>query len=410
MNLEVLSPAGNMEKLKTAVYFGADAVYFSGKSFGLRAFAGNFTEEEIKEAVEFCHINKVRAYVTVNIVAHNKDFEHLAEYLSFLNSAKVDGVIVSDIGIMEFVKKYAPDVELHVSTQANVTNKFSAKTLVDMGAKRIVLARELTITEIKEIRDYLPKDIELEAFVHGAMCISYSGRCLLSNYLTGRKSNNGECVQACRWKYTINEVSRDKEKLPIEEDDRGTYILNSKDLNMIEYINELYSAGVTSLKIEGRMKSPYYVATVTNAYKRAVKVLEDCLEKGKEYVCPKVLVEELEKASHRRYTTGFNFKDKRKEESEYLLDSMPVQTHEFMALVLSKNENGYVKIEQRNRFKVGDTLEVLSPYDNFNKTIIVDEIKNEKGESVLDAKNVQEILFLKTNLKLNPNDILRKKL
>lgn len=408
MNLEVLSPAGNMEKLKTAVYFGADAVYFSGKSFGLRAFAGNFTEEEIKQAVEFCHKNKVKAYITVNIVAHNKDFENLANYLTFLNNVKVDGVIVSDIGIMGFVKKYAPDVELHVSTQANVTNKYAAKTLVDMGAKRIVLARELTLTEIKEIRDFLPKNIELEAFVHGAMCISYSGRCLLSNYLTGRKSNNGECVQACRWKYTINEYSRDNEKLPIEEDNRGTYILNSKDLNMIEYIDKLYEAGVTSLKIEGRMKSPYYVATVTNAYKRAVKELESSIKNKKPYICPKVLVDELEKTSHRRYTTGFNFKDKQKEESEYLEDSMPVQTHEFMALVLSKTTDGYVKIEQRNRFKVGDELEVLSPSESFNKKIKVEELKNEKGEKVLDAKNVQEVLYLKTNLPLNANDILRK--
>ena len=408
MNLEVLSPAGNMEKLKTAVYFGADAVYFSGKSFGLRAFAGNFTNEEIKEAVEFCHKNKVKAYVTVNIVAHNKDFENLAEYLTFLDDANVDGVIVSDLGIMGYVKKYAPHVELHVSTQANVTNKYAAKMLADIGAKRIVLARELTLTEIKEIRDYLPKEVELEAFVHGAMCISYSGRCLLSNYLTGRKSNNGECVQACRWKYTINEVSRDNEKLPIEEDDRGTYILNSKDLNMIEYIDKLYDAGVTSLKIEGRMKSPYYVATVTNAYKRAVDVLEKCLKNNKKYVCPQELIAELEKASHRRYTTGFNFKDKQKEESEYLLDSMPVQTHEFMALVLEKTQNGFVKIEQRNRFKVGDELEVLSPFDSFNKTVQVEELKNEKGERVTDAKNVQETLYLKTNLPLNPNDILRK--
>lgn len=410
MNLEVLSPAGNMEKLKTAVYFGADAVYFSGKSFGLRAFAGNFTEDEIVQAVDFCHKNNVKAYVTVNIVAHNKDFENLAEYLTFLNKIKVDGVIVSDIGIMGFVKKYAPDVELHVSTQANVTNKYSAKTMVEMGAKRIVLARELTLTEIKEIRDFLPKDIELEAFVHGAMCISYSGRCLLSNYLTGRKSNNGECVQACRWKYTINEVSRDNEKLPIEEDSRGTYILNSKDLNMIEYINKLYEAGVTSLKIEGRMKSPYYVATVTNAYKRAVRLLENSLKENKPYSCSKELITELEKTSHRRYTTGFNFKDKQKEESEYLQDSMPVQTYEFMAVVKEQKENGFVKIEQRNRFKLGDQLEVLSPNNTFNKKLLVEELKNEKGEMVEDAKNVQEVLYLKTNLALKPNDILRKKI
>jgi len=405
MNLEVLSPAGNMEKLKTAVYFGADAVYFSGKSFGLRAFAGNFTQEEIATAVDFCHKNNVKTYVTINILAHNKDFEALPEYLKFLNDIKVDGVIVSDIGIMQFVKKYAPNVELHVSTQANVTNKYTAKFLADNGAKRIVLARELSITEIKEIRDYIPQDIELEAFVHGAMCISYSGRCLLSNYLTGRRSNNGECIQACRWKYTINEVSRENEKLPIEEDSRGTYILNSKDLNMIKYLDKLANAGVTSFKIEGRMKSPYYVATVTNAYKRAVNLLN---KDPNNYSCPEELVKELNKASHRRYTTGFNFKDKQYEESEYLLSSLPVQTHEFMAVVLKDAKNGEVEIEQRNKFSVGETLEVLSPNNYHNSKILVTQMLNENGEQVQDAKLVQQKLILKTDLPLKAGDILRK--
>lgn len=406
--MEVLSPAGNMEKLKTAVYFGADAVYFAGKSFGLRAFAGNFTNEEIAEAVEFCHKNNVKAYVTVNIVAHNKDFDTLPEYLTYLNSVKVDGVIVSDLGICEFVKKYAPDVELHISTQANITNKYAAKHMVDMGAKRLVLARELSLTEIKEIRDFIPKDIELEAFVHGAMCISYSGRCLLSNYLNGRQSNAGACIQACRWKYTINEVGRKNEELPILEDERGTYILNSKDLNMIEYLDKLEEAGITSLKIEGRMKSPYYVATVTNAYKRAKLYLEKCRKDGKEYVCPQELVLELEKASHRRYTTGFNFKDKRPEESECISSSMPVQTHEFMAICIEDAKDGSVLIEQRNRFAVGEELEVLSPNETFNKIIKVDKLTDTKGEEVKDARFVQQQLILKTDLKLKKGDVLRK--
>lgn len=407
MKLEVLSPAGNMEKLKTAVYFGADAVYFAGKSFGLRAFAGNFTEEEMIEAVKFCHENNVKAYVTVNIVAHNRDFEKLPEYLQFLNSIKVDGLIISDIGIMTFAKKYAPDVEIHVSTQANVTNKYTAKVLTDMGVNRIVLARELSLTEIKEIRDYIPADVELEAFVHGAMCISYSGRCLLSNYLSGRSSNNGACIQACRWQYTINEVSRQNEKLPIEEDSRGTYILNSKDLNMIKYIKELADAGVTSFKIEGRMKSPYYVATITNAYRRAVDLYN---KDAQNYSCPEVLLEELEKTSHRRYTTGFNFKDKQKEESEYLETSMPIQTHEFMAIVTADAENGEVEIEQRNKFVVGDELEVLSPNNAFNKIIKVTNIKTVDGEEIEEAKIVQQRLKLKTDLKLKQGDILRKKI
>lgn len=407
MNLEILSPAGNMEKLKTAVYFGADAVYFAGKSFGLRAFAGNFDEKEMAEAVDFCHKNNVKAYVTVNIVAHNYDFEKLPEYLEFLNSIKVDAMIISDLGIVQFAKKYAPDVDIHISTQANVTNKYTAKLLCDMGAKRIVLARELTLTEIKQIRDYIPEDVELEAFVHGAMCISYSGRCLLSNYLSGRRSNKGECIQACRWKYTINEESRDNEKLPIEEDSRGTYILNSKDLNMIEYLDELIKAGVTSFKLEGRMKSPYYVATITNAYRRALDGLKQDINN---YNCPKVLIYELEKTSHRRYTTGFNFKDKKKEESEYLESSMPIQTHEFMAIVTKDSENGEVEIQQRNKFVVGDELEVLAPHENFNKIIKVEGLKDLNGEEITEAKIVQQTLKLKTNLVLKTGDILRKKI
>lgn len=407
MNLEVLSPAGNMEKLKTAVYFGADAVYFAGKSFGLRAFAGNFTEEEIAEAVEFCHSHNVKAYITVNIVAHNRDFEKLPEYLQYLNSLKVDGLIISDIGIMTFAKKYAPDTDIHVSTQANVTNKYTAKMLTDLGVKRIVLARELSLTEIKEIRDYIPASVELEAFVHGAMCISYSGRCLLSNYLSGRNSNNGACIQACRWKYTINEVSRKNEELPIEEDSRGTYILNSKDLNMVKYLDQLAKAGVTSFKIEGRMKSPYYVATITNAYRRAVDLINKDIDN---YSCPDYIEKELEKTSHRRYTTGFNFKDKQTEESEYLETSMPIQTHEFMAIVTKDAQNGEVEIEQRNKFVVGDKLEVLSPNDTLNKIIDITSIKTLEGEEITEAKLVQQPLKIKTDLKLKQGDILRKKI
>ncbi len=407
MKLEVLSPAGNMEKLKTAVYFGADAVYFAGKSFGLRAFAGNFEKEEIAEAVKFCHQHNVKAYVTVNIVAHNRDFEALPEYLQYLNSLKVDGLIISDIGIMQFAKKYAPDTDIHVSTQANVTNKHTAKVLCDMGVKRIVLARELSLTEIKEIRDFIPEDVELEAFVHGAMCISYSGRCLLSNYLSGRSSNNGACIQACRWKYTINEVSRKNQELPIEEDERGTYILNSKDLNMVKYLDQLAKAGVTSFKVEGRMKSPYYVATITNAYRRAVDILNKDFDN---YNCPELLEEELEKTSHRRYTTGFNFKDKQKEESEYLETSMPIQTHEFMAVVTKDQENGEVEIEQRNKFVIGDTLEVLSPNETFNKQIKVEKMFDLNKEELSEAKLVQQRLILKTDIALKAGDILRKKI
>lgn len=398
--LELLSPAGNMEKLKVAFKFGADACYLAGKKFGLRAFSGNFDENELTEAVEYAHSLNKKIYVTINIVAHNVDFDGLKEYLEFLESIKIDGIIVSDIGIMELAKQVAPKLELHVSTQANVTNKYTAKFYCDLGAKRLVLARELSIQEIKEIRDFIPKDVEIETFVHGAMCISYSGRCLLSNYLSGRDSNRGACIQACRFEYSICEKTRKGEHYDIQEDERGTYILNSKDLCMIEYIKDLVEAGVTSFKIEGRMKSPYYVATITNAYRRAI----DDFKSNKPF--DKTLLEEVQKTSHRRYTTGFYFGAKDK---EYILDSMPVQSHDFIAIVKEDAQNGYVKIEQRNRFKVGDELEVLSPSDCFNKIIKVTEMYDENNNLVEDASLVQQILNLKTDLNLKTGDILRKK-
>lgn len=398
--LELLSPAGNMEKLKVAFKFGADACYLAGKKFGLRAFSGNFDENELTEAVEYAHSLNKKIYVTINIVAHNVDFDGLEEYLEFLESIKIDGIIVSDIGIMELAKRVAPKLELHVSTQANVTNKYTAKFYCDLGAKRLVLARELSIQEIKEIRDFIPKDVEIETFVHGAMCISYSGRCLLSNYLSGRDSNRGACIQACRFEYSICEKTRKGEHYDIQEDERGTYILNSKDLCMIEYIKDLVEAGVTSFKIEGRMKSPYYVATITNAYRRAI----DDFKSNKPF--DKTLLEEVQKTSHRRYTTGFYFGAKDK---EYILDSMPVQSHDFIAIVKEDAQNGYVKIEQRNRFKVGDELEVLSPSDCFNKIIKVTEMYDENNNLVEDASLVQQILNLKTDLNLKTGDILRKK-
>ena len=399
--LELLAPAGNMEKLKVAFRYGADACYMAGKKFGLRAFSGNFDEDELVEAVNYAHSLGKKIYITVNIVAHNNDFDGLAEYLKYLQEIAVDAVIVSDIGIMGYVKEFAPKLDIHVSTQANITNKYTAKSFVDMGAKRLILARELSINEIKEIREYIPDNIEIETFVHGAMCISYSGRCLLSNYLTGRDSNRGACVQACRFEYTICEKSREGEHYEIQEDDRGTYILNSKDMCMIEHLKDVVDAGVTSFKIEGRMKSAYYVATVVNAYRRAI----DLLKAGKDF--DKSLLEELEKTSHRRYTTGFFYGEKDK---EYIKDSMPIQSHEFMAIVKEDMINGYAVIEQRNRFRVGDTLEVLSPNDTFNKTIVVEKMFDMEDEEIIDANKVQQLIKLKTSLNLKVGDILRKKI
>ncbi len=404
--IELLSPAGNFEKLKTAIYYGADAVYFAGKKYGLRAFSDNFDLDELKTSVEYCHEHNVKAYITLNIIAHDADFDGLEEYVKYLYSIGVDAVIVADVGIINFIRKTVPNLEVHVSTQANITNKYSAKFFTDMGVKRIVLARELTLTEIKAIRDFIPQDVEIEAFVHGAMCISYSGRCLLSNYLAGRNANCGACVQACRWEYTITERSRQNEQYPIEQDERGTYILNSKDLNMLSYIDQLHKAGVTSFKIEGRMKSPYYVATVTNAYRRAI---DELYKDPDNYVPNKVLELELLKASHRKYTTGFNFKDKFKEESECLESSYPIQSHEFVAIVKQDTQDGFAQIEQRNRFVVGDELEILSPSDNFNKILTITEIQDEERQPITDAKNVQQTLFIKTNFDLKAGDILRRK-
>ena len=391
--MELLAPAGNFEKLVTAVHFGADAVYFSGKKLGLRAFAGNFDEEEIFKAMEYLHNHNKKGYITLNIVANDDDFEGIDEYLQLLVDAKVDGLIVSDLGMIAYIREKFPSLNVHVSTQANVNNSLSAKVFADMGATRIVLARELSLKQIEEMHEKLGDKIELEAFVHGAMCISYSGRCLLSNYLSGRESNRGACVQACRWKYYIREESRDDE-LPIEEDERGTYILNSKDMCLIDHLKEFEKAGVVSLKIEGRMKSDYYVASVVNAYRRALDGFSDF----------NVLHDELEKTSHRRYTTGFYFGANDK---EYLEDSLPVQTYIFIAKVVEDAKDGMVKVEMRNRFKIGDTLEILSADENFLKTITIDNIIDSKGENIEDAKKVQEILTINCQYNLKKGDILR---
>ena len=402
MNLEILAPAGNMEKLKTAFYYGADACFFAGKKYGLRAFAGNFDDNELVESVNYAHSLGKKAYITLNILAHNKDFEGMKDYILYLEKIGVDAVIVADVGIIKLIREVAPNLAIHVSTQANITNKYSAQFFVSLGVKRLILARELSFEEIKEIRDSIPADIEIETFVHGAMCISYSGRCLLSNYMTGRDSNHGECVQACRWCYSIKAQDREGE-YEVQEDDRGTYILNSKDLCMIEYLNKLIEVGVTSFKIEGRMKTPYYVATIVNAYKRALQL---AIKQGKDYVCPKYLVDELTKTSHRKYTTGFYLHADNKENLE---TSRTAQTFDFVAIVTNV-ENGIVEIEQRNRFESTDELEILSPNDYFNKKIVLSNMKNKNGEPVLIANKVQEKLYFESSIPFQVGDILRKKL
>lgn len=419
-NIELLAPAGDMEKLKTAIHFGADAVYFAGKKFGLRAFAGNF--EDVAEPVEYCHKMGKKAYITLNVYPRNDDKKELIEYIKYLEIVKPDAVIVSDIGVMSLVLKYAPSVSIHISTQANTTNITSAELYADVfRATRIVLARELPLKDVKEIATTLNiTGVETEVFVHGAMCISYSGRCLLSNYLTGRDSNRGECAQPCRWNYTIKEYNDIENKniavtdgeFPIQEDENGTYILNSKDLCLALHMKELIDAGVTSFKIEGRMKSSYYLACVINTYR---KIIDGILTK-KPQLSDSEIMRELEKSSHRQFTTGFLVDDGKVKQN--LETSHQTQTSEFKGTILGTREKAgkiEILVEMRNRFKVGDELEILSPSDAHNQKITIKHMETEDGEEITDAKRVQQKLWLRVETasparlkNLTELDIIRK--
>ncbi len=394
MKVELLAPAGNRAKLNTALYFGADAAYIGGKSFSLRSFADNFDIEELKSAVQFAHSLGKKIYVTANIFARNGDMSAMEDYFAALYAAGADAAIISDPGVFYAVKKSAPKLCVHVSTQANVTNKYAVKFWQEQGASRVILARELSIAEIAQIHEFVP-DIELEAFVHGAMCISYSGRCLLSDYLTGRPSNRGECVQACRWNYSVKKSGSDGGYMDVEEDERGTYIFNSKDLNMSAHLKELADAGVCSFKIEGRMKSEYYLATVINAYRRCIDGgFTDTVEK------------ELLTAAHRDYTTAYALGEN--SETVNYSDSQTKGDCDYIANVLG-SEEGKVRVEMRGRFKKGDVLEVLSPTDNFNKSFTVEGAYLPDGTSVDDCKLVQQIYTLDCPLNLSAGDILRRR-
>ena len=402
--IELLSPAGDMSKLKTAFYFGADAVYIGGKSLSLRALAGNFSEDEILEAVSFAHERGKKVYVTVNIFARNFDLEQAEKYFIFLENAKIDGAIISDPGLIYLASQCAPNLPINLSTQTNTLNYKAVEFWKNMGVKRVILARELSLKEISVIHQKVP-EMEIETFIHGAMCISYSGRCLLSDYRTGRSSNRGECVQACRWNYEIREKGSDGEFMEIQEDERGTYILNSKDLNLINYISDLADAGVCSFKIEGRMKSEYYLATVVNAYRRAI---DGYYEKGENYKQDKLYNEELLKTAHRDFTTAYLLGEN--DRTVNYDDSQSKGTHKFIANVLEDYKDGFAVIEMRNRFKVGDELEVLSPSENFNKKIKVEKLTDLNGEAIEDAKIVQQKLKLFTAVGLSKGDILRIKI
>lgn len=396
MKVELLAPAGNFEKLKTAFYFGADAAYIGGKEFSLRSFADNFTRDGLASAVEYAHSLGKKVYVTVNIFAKNADTPVLEDYFSYLKDIKADAAIISDSGVFYAARKAAKGLPVHISTQANLTNKYAVKFWYEQGATRAILARELSLEEIAEIHAFVPQ-IELEAFVHGAMCISYSGRCLLSDYLASRPSNRGECVQACRWNYRIRkkDALSDSGWLDMEEDGRGTYILNSKDLNMSEHLGGFEKAGVTSFKIEGRMKSEYYLATVINAYRR-------CMDEG----FSKTVARELLTAAHRDYTTAYNLGENA--HTVNYADSQAKGGCDYIANVIG-SENGFAIVEMRGRFKVGDVLEVLSPTDNFLKTFTVEKAFLFSGEEVQDCKLVQQRYKISCPFILQNGDILRRR-
>ena len=397
--MELLAPVGNIDKLKLAIHYGADAVYLASKRFGLRTFAGNFDEDELKWAVDFVHNAGKKIYITINIIPHDSDFDGLEHYIKQLDSLGVDAVIVADLGVMQVVKRVAPNLDIHISTQANVTNSETAKFYASLGAKRIILARELSLDEIKELRRQLPSEVEIECFGHGAMCISYSGRCLLSNFMTGRDANRGACVQACRWNYTIRETNKEQE-YPIEEDSKGTYILNSHDMCMINHLDKLRDAGISSIKVEGRMKSEYYVANIINAYRMAL----DYLENNKEYDLPSEIALEVNKSSHRTYSTGFFFGNAK----QNLDSSLPESDYDFIAIVLEDSVDNKALVEMRNRFLVNSKLELLSKFEN-NAIINITKIENEDGEIIDDVKAVQQKVYIYTDKPLHKYDILRRK-
>lgn len=403
--IELLAPAGNMEKLKMAIRYGADAVYLAGKGFGLRAYGGNFTAEEMKEAAAFVHERGRKFYVTVNIIPRNGDLEGLDTYLKFLQDIGADAALISDLGVFQLAREAAPRLPIHVSTQASAANWRTVKMWKDMGASRVVLAREVSIEEMAEIRKKV--DVELEYFVHGAMCISWSGRCLLSNFFTDgkRQSNRGECIQACRFRYSLVEETRPGQYWPIEEDEHGTYILNSKDLCLIDQIPQLIQAGASSLKIEGRMKSVYYAAAVTAAYRKA---LDAYYAEGDAFRVRKEWREELEKISHRPYTTGFALGNPDHSAQAYAR-SQPEQPYDFVGLVLGwAPDTKIARIQQRNHFKTTETLECLSPEGEVFP-LTIGKMTNAEGMTVLSAPHPLEIVTMRTETPLLPYTILRRR-
>ena len=403
---ELLVPASSLEVLKTAVIFGADAVYIGGEAFGLRAKAKNFSMEDMKEGIAFAHEHGVKVYVTANILAHNRDLEGVEEYFRELKEVKPDALIIADPGVFEIAKRICPEIERHISTQANNTNYATYHFWHTLGAKRVVSARELSMQEIKEIRANIPDDLEIETFVHGAMCISYSGRCLLSNYLAGRDANQGACTHPCRWKYAVVEEKRPGEYLPVYENERGTYIFNSKDLCMIEHIPDLLDAGIDSFKIEGRMKTALYVATVARTYRKAI---DDYLEDPKLYEehMPWYRTQ-IASCTYRQFTTGF-FYGRPDENTQIYDNNTYVKEYTYLGIVGEVDAEGYCRIEQRNKFSVGEQIEIMKP-DGQNVEVTVKRILNEDGEEQESAPHSKQILHVELEGgRAEAYDILRRK-
>lgn len=399
---ELLAPAGNMEKLHMALLYGADAVYLGGKMFGLRAFASNFSLAEMDEAVAFAHSLHKKVYVTVNIFAHNEDINNLPDYLRNLQAIGVDALLISDFGVWSVAREIIPEMPLHVSTQANTTNWAAVKAWENLGASRVVLARELSFTEMKEIGS--KTEVELEAFVHGAMCISYSGRCWLSSYLTGRDGNRGACAQVCRWEFNLTEKNRPGEVYDVAGDEQGTYIMNSKDLCLLPYLLQLMEAGICSFKIEGRMKSAHYAASVVSVYRRAI---DACWRDPQHYTVKQEWLDELEKVSHRPYTTGFAL-GKPDATAQVYTTSSYLQTHEFVGLVRGW-DNGRLTVEQRNHMKEGETLEVFCP-DGSLRTLVLKEMRNQDGEPIVAAQHPQMVFTCRAAESIPESSILRRKI
>lgn len=402
-NIELLSPSGDMERLKLAVKFGADAVYCAGEQFGMRTNPSNFNADELKEAVRLVHSNGKKIYITCNTLPRNNELGALPDYLKYLASIGVDALIIADMGVLSLAKKYAPDVDIHMSTQVGITNYASANALYDLGAKRIVTARELSLEEIKGIRDNTNPELEIEVFVHGAMCMSFSGRCILSDYMVGRDANRGDCAQPCRWKYHLVEETRPNQYFPINQDENGTYIFNSRDLCMIEHIADLDRAGIDSFKIEGRAKSEYYTAIVTYAYRNAI---DEYIKLGrpKDYVPSKWILDEMEKMSHREYTTGFNYGPMKN--GQVLETGGYIRNWDVCALYKSY-ENGRLTVAQRNRFYQGDILEVVEP-NKLPYQIKVEELFNVKDNEFVDVANkATDIYSFKCDKDISPDAIFR---